>query len=636
MERHRNSLQPGYLLHWYRIEEILGQGGFGITYLAIDTNLNQKVAIKEYLPVEMAVREGNTSIYPVSSERGEQFKWGLDRFISEARTLAQFKHPNIVRVLTVFRENNTAYMVMEYEQGQPLNELIKDRKTLPEEDLKNILFPILDGLDAVHQAGFIHRDIKPPNIYIRENDSPVLIDFGSARQSLLEHTRTLTTMVSPGYAPFEQYVGKSDKQGPWSDIYGLGATLYRSVTGIAPPDSMDRSEAILHTGKDIFVTATEIAGDRYSPEFLSAIDQAMAFKTDDRPQSISAWREIFDGKAVPVIPDSEAATLEADQPTEKVDQPTIMDEPAGLAPANAGLSTSLVEKSYRFIKKLIKWLLILFAILLVFGMLSDHKKKKEQQEVSQVITDAPQLTDQHQVPPTVEPDETVEPEPVTARSARQAEIQSLIDAADQNISVLRLMTPREDNALDKYNRILEMDPGNRAALDGIDRIVDEYINLMDYAIGKGYLSRAEGFLSKAGRVNPQHPALGPARNRLQVARSAAASDVQEPPVQTDTVPESTDTARVVTIPEDELQQLRSIRERLRANPKDRKALRDLKELAQTFEENIRKAANAGDYDLARAYINEIQVNTDRNTRAYQRLQELLRVINEKEKQGGTN
>ena len=240
MDNPRNALSPGYQLHWYTIKKILGQGGFGITYLAEDTNLDQEVAIKEFLPVEMAVRDQSASVHPVSGEYGEQFEWGLDRFMSEAQTLARFKHPNIVRVFTVFPENNTAYMVMEYEHGRGLHELLKNKNTLSEAKLKAIVLPILDGLKKVHAAGFIHRDIKPANIFIREDGSPVLLDFGSARQSFGQQTRTLTTMVSPGFAPFEQYVSKSDKQGPWTDIYGLGATLYRAVIGVSPAEAMDQ------------------------------------------------------------------------------------------------------------------------------------------------------------------------------------------------------------------------------------------------------------------------------------------------------------------------------------------------------------------------------------------------------------
>lgn len=290
---HRDALPTGYRLHWYVIDKVLGQGGFGITYLARDENLHQPVAIKEYLPRELAGREQDDSVRPLSGEQGEQFRWGLDRFISEARTLAQFRHANIVRVLAVFEENNTAYMVMEYEQGEALHEVLTRRKTLEEPELLRILMPLLDGLAQVHAAGFIHRDIKPPNIYLRANGSPVLLDFGSARQALSEQTRTLTSMVSPGYAPFEQYTSKGDKQGPWTDIYGLGAMLYRAVTGRGPGDAMDRSEALLHTGRDIYVSCAEIGRGRYSTQLLGAIDRALAFKPQDRPQSIAEWRQLL-------------------------------------------------------------------------------------------------------------------------------------------------------------------------------------------------------------------------------------------------------------------------------------------------------------------------------------------------------
>ena len=291
---HRNSLQPGYKLQWYEIKEILGQGGFGITYLAHDTNLDEDVAIKEFLPIELAMREGDFSIHPLSEGHKKNYEWGLDCFIKEARTLTKFKHPNIVRVRSVFKENNTAYMVMEYEHGESLHEILTRRKKLDEAELINIVIPLLGGLEIVHETGFIHRDIKPANIFIRKDGSPLLLDFGSARQALGEETKTLTSLVSPGYAPFEQYYSKSDEQGPFTDIYGLGATLYRAVTGISPMDAVDRSKSILQTLKDTIVTASEISKGQYSGRFLAAIDHAMKFKPDERPQTVSEWKREFE------------------------------------------------------------------------------------------------------------------------------------------------------------------------------------------------------------------------------------------------------------------------------------------------------------------------------------------------------
>lgn len=293
-EKLRNSLQAGQKLHWYEIEKVLGQGGFGITYLAYDANLDQRVAIKEYLPMELAVREGNHSVYPASQAQDERYQWGLDRFLSEARTLAKFKHSAIVRVLSVFEENNTAYMVMEYQRGQSLQQILERERTLSEVDLTAMVKPMLDGLESIHAAGFIHRDIKPANIFVNDEGYPVLLDFGSARQALGEHTRTLTSVVSPGYAPFEQYYSKSDRQGPWTDIYGLGATLYRCISGLQPMAAIDRSEAILKAERDVFVPASEIGRGNYSADFLFAIDNALQFNEKKRPQTVAEWRTQFD------------------------------------------------------------------------------------------------------------------------------------------------------------------------------------------------------------------------------------------------------------------------------------------------------------------------------------------------------
>ncbi len=290
---HRNSLKPGYRLHWYRIERVLGQGGFGITYLARDTNLDQEVAIKEYLPIELAVREKDCAVHPASDGHAERFKWGLDRFMAEAQTLARFKHPNIVRVLAVFEANQTGYMVMEYERGDSLKDILDRRRTLEEDELLKIVLPILGGLEKVHERGFIHRDIKPANIFIREDGSPVLLDFGSARQALGAETRTLTTLVSPGYAPFEQYYSKGEQQGPWTDIYSLGATLYRTVTGQPPQDAVDRGRAILEGAPDPLVDVQALGRGRYSAPFLRAIDHALRFRQKDRPQAVADWRREF-------------------------------------------------------------------------------------------------------------------------------------------------------------------------------------------------------------------------------------------------------------------------------------------------------------------------------------------------------
>src|SRR5687767_13477164 len=177
-----NALPAGYALQEYRIEKVLGVGGFGLTYLALDSNLKLKVAIKEYLPFDIAHRAADQSIAPSSPQTVDTFGWGKERFLDESRMVATFRHPNIVRVLRFFEANGSAYMVMEFVEGAALAEWMKTRVPLSEADLAPLVVPLLDGLEVVHEAGCLHRDIKPGNIYVRKDGTPMLLDFGSARQ----------------------------------------------------------------------------------------------------------------------------------------------------------------------------------------------------------------------------------------------------------------------------------------------------------------------------------------------------------------------------------------------------------------------------------------------------------------------
>ncbi len=316
--RSQGALESGHRLLWYRIGRVLGHGTFGITYLAEDINLKKPVAIKEFFPNHYCSRKDDSAeIGTLPVDVAENYKWAMERFLSEARTLAKFEHPNIIRVLNVFEENGTAYMVMNYESGVSFADLLKQRRTLSEDELTKITKPLLDGLEKVHATGFIHRDIKPSNIYIRKDGTPVLLDFGSARQSIKEQTQDVTRLISPGYAPIEQYTNNSNLQGPWSDIYGIGATLYRAVTGQAPSSAVDRSEAIMN-GEDDFVPSAELVSGTYSQGFLRAIDHALAYRAQDRPQDIATWRQEFDDY---VYADAPTQPMDADatQPEEDED-----------------------------------------------------------------------------------------------------------------------------------------------------------------------------------------------------------------------------------------------------------------------------------------------------------------------------
>ena len=283
------SLPPGTQLHEYRIERVLGHGGFGITYLARDINLDKRVAIKEFLPNDIAARQPDQTVTVRSKDSAEAFKWGLDSFIKEARVLGKFSHPSLIPVHRFFEGNNTAYFVMEFAEGVTLGTVLKHEGTMDEERLKKILLPILHGLGEVHSRNVLHRDIKPDNIILREGAPPVLIDFGAARQNLTSMTRSIMSVLTAGYAPIEQYA-TGGNQGPWTDLYALGAVAYRAISGAKPTDAINRIR------NDPMIPAVKVGAGKYSPEFLKAIDWALAVEPEDRPANVAAFREALEGR----------------------------------------------------------------------------------------------------------------------------------------------------------------------------------------------------------------------------------------------------------------------------------------------------------------------------------------------------
>ena len=290
-EQHRLALPQGTRIRDFEFHRVLGYGGFGITYLGWNITLDIPVAIKEYLPADLATREQDLSVVPQTSQAASDFQWGLERFLDEARTLARFQHPNIVRVHHFFEAHSTAYIAMDYVEGEDLSAYLTRKGTLSEDELKGILYPLLSALEVVHQADFLHRDIKPGNIVLRDSDgSPVLLDFGAARQAIGAKSRSVTSIVTPGYAPIEQYSSRG-RQGPWTDIYALGGVCYRALTGQVPEDATDRMR------NDPLIPVSQRCAGQASQEFLSAIDVALSVDEGDRPQSVGAWRSALETDA---------------------------------------------------------------------------------------------------------------------------------------------------------------------------------------------------------------------------------------------------------------------------------------------------------------------------------------------------
>lgn len=293
-----NCLPLGMRLAEFEITGIIGEGGFGIVYQAFDHSLQRTVAIKEYMPSTLAGRGPDNTVMVRSKRQQETFDTGLRSFIQEARLLAQFDHPALIKVYRFWEENKTAYMAMRRYEGVTLKSVIENG-TLPvtEAWLKSLLKPLLEALSALYQAKILHRDVSPDNIIIQRNGKPVLLDFGAARQILGGMTQTLTVILKPGYAPIEQYADDSSmKQGPWTDIYSLAAVVYALIVKKPPPTSVARMiEDPIET-----LQAGQHAG--FSPEFLVAIDRGLAVRPENRPQSINEFRVLLGISRAPSAP----------------------------------------------------------------------------------------------------------------------------------------------------------------------------------------------------------------------------------------------------------------------------------------------------------------------------------------------
>ena len=269
----------------YRVNRVLGQGGFGITYQGVDTRLNRSVALKEFFP-EGCWREG-TTVISAGRWTVKTYSDAKQKFLQEGQTLGQFNHRGIVRVFYYFEENNTAYMVMEYLQGRSLADLLEQRGgKMSEPEALHYIQKICQALAVLHQAQFLHRDIKPDNIMLTEDKRVVLIDFGAARDFTSRNSKRFTAMFTPGYAPLEQY-GQALKFGAFTDIYALGATMYHLLTGVVPPSAVERAAGVeLKSVREL--------NPQVTPRTCLAISQAMAMEVNKRSQSVVEFLDLLE------------------------------------------------------------------------------------------------------------------------------------------------------------------------------------------------------------------------------------------------------------------------------------------------------------------------------------------------------
>jgi len=336
----QDALPPGSRLGEFEILRVLGVGGFGIVYLAMDHALERQVAIKEYMPASMAARGEGALVSLRSQAHVETFGIGLRSFVNEAKLLARFDHPSLVKVYRFWEANGTAYMVMPYYVGRTLKEERKALSGVPSDAwIRGVIDPLLGALEVLHNEDVFHRDIAPDNILLLPSGLPVLLDFGAARRVIGDRTQTLTAILKPNYAPIEQYADVGQlRQGPWTDLYALGAVLHFVITGRPPVPSAARA---VHDDAKPLAQLDEVQRGTIGQPLLRSIDWALAVRPSHRPQSVAQFRDALEGRIVP--PERPVADGEATQPvsreqvqaawspTQPIDgQPTVFQPTAAL------------------------------------------------------------------------------------------------------------------------------------------------------------------------------------------------------------------------------------------------------------------------------------------------------------------
>ena len=531
---HLHALPPGTRFEEYRLDVVLGAGGFGITYRAYDENLDKVVAIKEYLP-DFATRTGASTVVPKSSTDAQDYHWGLTRFLDEARTLARFDHPHMNKVHRFFEANGTAYMVLEYIHGETLANRLSREPRLPEEALQRLLDEVLSGLAVIHEARYVHRDIKPGNLMLREEDgSAVLLDFGAARQAVGQRSQRLTTILTPGYAPIEQYDGKVDRVGAWTDIYALGMVAYRCISGTGDGDLTDAVARKLaqHDDNAGLASAVEAGRGRYSPKLLAAIDWAIEVDEESRPQGVSEWSESLAGG----VSKKRTARSARKPATRSAKPPTT--ERTGMSWSSMALTVVIVVllgasawQGWR-----------LYQGMPGVGMADTETTAEPQAGIqteprtgteSDIQLDSPAETApvMSETEPVASADSAAAQQPAADPAkdapAEEDEVTRLLAGADADITAWRLTSPVGNNAWEKYQRVLSLSPTHPAAMAGMERVIGSYMALFGAALEQEDFDQADSYLERIRALHPDSPALLTGKKQLEVAKQARAERLAE-------------------------------------------------------------------------------------------------------------
>ena len=523
---HVNALPPGTRFEEYRLDAVLGAGGFGITYRAYDANLDKFVAIKEYLPSEFATRAERYTVVPQSSTDAQDYHWGLNRFLDEARTLARFDHPHLNRVYRFFESNGTAYMVLEYIQGETLADRLSREPQLPEESLRRLLEEVLSGLEVMHDAGYVHRDIKPGNLMLREEDgSAVVLDFGAARQAVGQRSKAITSILTPGYAPVEQYDGKVDRVGAWTDIYALGMVAYRCISGLSDsdlPDAVARMLAYTKGGTTL-PPAVESGKSKYSAKLLEAIDWAIEVDEENRPQSVDAWRGALAGGGRRQGP---AKSIKKPATQDTRDTTAGRSGPRWLTVALTLVTTALLGLGAW-------WAWQDYPELFGRGDL-ETPAVTEQAAPADTETGLSEVTDTGEVVTRAEqapsPEKAEAEQPTSkelALSPEYAEVARLLAAAEADLKARRLTSPVGNNAWEKYQQVLGLSPAHPEAMAGMERVIGSYMELFGAAVEQEDFDQANSYLERIRGLHADSPSLLTGERQLEDAKQVRVDRLAE-------------------------------------------------------------------------------------------------------------
>ncbi len=523
------ALIPGTKIGLFEVQETLGLSNHGVAYRAQDTEHGRDVSIQEYLPVAFAKRTGDGVSVEAVEKKKTAYENGLSLFLQEARILAQIHDPYIARVIEYTETNGTAYLVIEHEAGQTLRSYLQNHPKLNEDQLQNILIPMLKGLRIIHSEGLLHRDIRPSSIFLRENGPPVLIGFGSVVRTVADEHVSLDTRVTPGYSPIEQY-HDGGNLGPWTDLYALGASMYRCIAGVNPVDATKRVAAIAQGDEDPLVPAMEIGVGDYSTHLLGNIDWMLRPIMTERPESAGAVLGVISRDHR----NSRVATMKPAPRQQSLGMPSQHDSTSAYRLPYQSLRHG--DDTARWIPHLRKrvrkpngWAVagVVLAGLLGFALWQTNRDLDRPSDVSTAVNGVDQaMTRDEDRTSTITParDEPVnfgrEDDDLRAEAFRELEhnqlqIDKLLESARTHVESGRLVFPPQNNALTDFRAVLDIDPEQVDAKQGINDIITALVDGARESFENKEIIQAESQLDEVERIQSGGDDASELRQQIQ-------------------------------------------------------------------------------------------------------------------------